>query len=314
MTTLTDTARHLHLAADAAWPDPTPRLVLADHYEDAGDRVEAALQRVLAEPASDERRLEYAEALERTEGIKCPECLGAGSINMGLADAFCTTCSGRIWVPGGGYWRGTGTVCPRAEFVRVQVELAQVEAIEHDCGKAGEWESTCPACGAYGAAEELRRRERELRQRYAPIWFALPDLAVASVWDHPPEVRWCEADDHHEGVDVVTGDTRRGFLDSVTLPWEAWRLHGPAIVRRHPVTRVALAGREPDELWYWWRDNEAGLYKHNPAYIRPDLFTLLPTINNLIAGARFDTRDAALDALSNACLAWAWKQREGGGS
>lgn len=47
----------------------------------------------------------------------------------------------------------------RAAFIRVQLEIASLESIQHDCGPNGEYETTCPACGAYAYLEELRCQE-----------------------------------------------------------------------------------------------------------------------------------------------------------
>lgn len=153
---------------------------------------------------------------------------------------------------------------PRAEFIRVQCELSRIPRCVN-CGDTGSmhYGSFVAACRWCDARRyNLRRRERELRQRYTPIWFALPGLAVASVWDYPPEVRWCEADDHHEGIDIVTGDTARGFIASVTCTAADWLRHADTLVwhpgqtvecpaTAQPITRVVLtdmAGADIEEL------------------------------------------------------------------
>ncbi len=46
-----------------------------------------------------------------------------------------------------------------------------------------------------------------------------------------------------EGVELAT--VRGGFVERVRLPLDAWRRHGPVLVRRHPLRRVELSDREP---------------------------------------------------------------------
>lgn len=104
----------------------------------------------------------------------------------------------------------------RAEFVRVQCELAQIEAIEHNCGN-GEWKTTCPACGAYGAAEELRQRMWEL---FRGEWDE--ELGDFSKTDNPAPV-W-----------------ERGFVASVSCSAADWLKHGDAVCAAHPVERLTL--------------------------------------------------------------------------
>ena len=42
------------------------------------------------------------------ELLPCTGCLGAGSVNLGLADAICDQCYYSYYVESGGYWRGKG--------------------------------------------------------------------------------------------------------------------------------------------------------------------------------------------------------------
>jgi hypothetical protein len=73
--------------------------ILADALEEAGCHEESIL-----------RHLRGRE--------RCPTCFGAGSVNMGLADAICDQCMDSVYVPEGGYWKGNGWVPLRDPHVR----------------------------------------------------------------------------------------------------------------------------------------------------------------------------------------------------
>jgi uncharacterized protein (TIGR02996 family) len=129
----------------------------------------------------------------------------------------------------------------RAEFIRVQVELALVEAIEHDCSNELAFsETTCPACGAWVTAEALRQREGEL-------------LAAPAVEEH---------------VGAIIGDCyvdwrlRRGLAEEVTLATADFLPRAAALFGAAPILRVMLADREPlagsDGLWRWYGDEFGG--------------------------------------------------------
>lgn len=116
---------------------------------------------------------------------------------------------------------------------------------------------------------------------------------------------------------------RRGFLASIECDLADWLHHGPALVREHPLERVAIRDREPlalsgggpNDPWHGWcawcdeslvllgfEDDEPGPYKL-PRW----LFRLVKGkgIDSNPFDTYHDSLDAALTALSNACLAWA---------
>lgn len=86
---------------------------------------------------------------------------------------------------------------------------------------------------------------------------------------------------------------RRGFADEVSLPWAAWETHAPALLRRHPLTRVritdasplgvsrATIGAEAGEYaaWLWVLPHEYDL--HTP-------WCLPPTVFNRLSSGRYD--------------------------
>jgi uncharacterized protein (TIGR02996 family) len=100
---------------------------------------------------------------------------------------------------------------------------------------------------------------------------------------------------------------RRGFVAEVTLPCSAWLRHGPALVRAAPLQVVRLSDREPGEngsatVFFWRRWTEP--LPAFPSDVPDAIFRLLEpvTVNHF---ATFPSRDAALDALSVSCLAFA---------
>jgi uncharacterized protein (TIGR02996 family) len=215
----------------------------------------------------------------------------------------------------------------RAEFIRVQVELARLPDPE------------CLHCwpGNGCRYHELRRRERKLSEGRKQGWF--PNLSGGEWswhlqhWQNPT---------YHIGWIIS-----RGFVDSVTCDLRTWcggecdrcggsgqrerrrgagpggaspmyddcpdcrgtgRVVGigPAVVRAHPVRRVVLTDREPRQTdsgmyWYWCWENE---FTRGGNDVIPD-----DVINcGLQRGGvtvYYPTRAAALDALSAALLAWA---------
>lgn len=199
------------------------------------------LRGILDDPASDERRLVYADWLEES----------------GEAE--------------------------RAEFVRKAVQ--------------------------YPHAEFARLTEGPLHPFYL---LGMQDKHSARPW------HW---GDTGEGV-VVTDETAgimyrpdRGFVNEVRCRLEDWTQHGPVIVACQPVTRVVVTDREPADrssvngMWYWFRDGRNALGHWSDGNHLPDLlFRFLtdsasPGTDTI--GLPYPTRQAALDALSAACVRWA---------
>ncbi len=90
--------------------------------------------------------------------------------------------------------------------------------------------------------------------------------------------------------------------------------HGPRIVREHPVERVVLTDREPKIMtgrdWFSW-GNMRGASAESQQLLPEAIWRKLeeqnhPGRNHWTVG--FHTREAALDALSVVCLAWAKSQ------
>ncbi len=235
----------------------------------------------------------------------CPRCAGSGSVSNGLAE--------------------------RAEFVRAQVELARRFPAYTKDGVTELGAGGGPAFLGETSKQfnDLRRRERELWGEYSREWFG-----DSALWLPTDELR--RASPHVPGFVV-----RRGFADEWRGPLSAFvggecrgcggrggedrypaddptnrLMHGShwygchdcgstgrvgldlaAVFARHPVRSVRICDREPthdQSGWYWMTGNN-----------RPDEvpYRLTKHFQRRDKGyTRFPTRDAALSALSLACV------------
>ncbi len=114
----------------------------------------------------------------------------------------------------------------RAEFIRVQCELAKVRCLCRN--DDGTWNGACAFCNS----NELRRRERELLDgdQDGDSWFLGfegYDLGTLQPKSFSPN-------------DPPFGIIRRGFVESVTLSSEDWLQHGDALVQAAPLREVRL--------------------------------------------------------------------------
>ena len=152
----------------------------------------------------------------------------------------------------------------RAEFIRVQVEMAKVQAwqVTHNGGT-----STGP-----DPAKVRRKRVKELHTRERILWFGAHGVggqirATLPTNDCGARIDGLAPTDHVHPVAIV----RRGFVAEVTCTLRQWcggevcdicdgdgddwqcghcnngRTHGigPAVVRSHPVEVVRVTDREP---------------------------------------------------------------------
>lgn len=117
-----------------------------------------------------------------------------------------------------------------AEFIRVQVELADLEGRMKNlstgevkplrCDDKGHW-LTCPDTEK---CEALRRREAELLEHNWMAWAGQELLRFVNFYGR-------------RGAPAF----RRGFVEVVECRCDQWMEHGPAIVRRQPVREVRLS-------------------------------------------------------------------------
>ncbi len=147
----------------------------------------------------------------------------------------------------------------RAEFIRVQVERANVQRrLDCDLKVAGTYSSLMKRFG------ELRRRERDLlRSEFAiPIAtaFGIPQGRAengGAYFSHSGTLRhWPPVGNRrrqiYKGQLVDDGPIfwtfRRGFVAVVNCCWDDWLEFGPAVVRVEPVERLELLGVPPMNL------------------------------------------------------------------
>jgi uncharacterized protein (TIGR02996 family) len=160
---------------------------------------QAFLADILEHPDDDTPRLVYADWLdEHAAAVPCARCidglyLGDTSTDQPTDTIPCSRCSGTGRVPDGR--------AARAEFIRVQCELAGPHPIE-----VRTW--------------HLRRRERELLAAHERGWVD-PSAVIFG------PLPW-------------RAEFRRGFVEEVTCTGDDWLAHGDAVRAAQPVTRVRL--------------------------------------------------------------------------
>jgi uncharacterized protein (TIGR02996 family) len=172
------------------------------------DVTEADFHRaILAEPGDDVHRLVYADWLdEHAGGVPCPQCWNR------FFGGRCDACDGSGRVPDGR--------AARAEFVRVQCELAGPHPVE-----VRTW--------------HLRRRERELLAAHAGAWFGVAGMDFADVLNGNLVILMPD-ESGESAVGWLLCSVGRGFLVSIQCGAAAWLAHGDAIRAAQPVTRVTL--------------------------------------------------------------------------
>jgi uncharacterized protein (TIGR02996 family) len=181
------------------------------------------LKAIIARPDLDLPRLVYADWLEGTAGQKpCPACpeLGYGNEPEWTTEIplyWCGQCDQATRSVPNGH-------AERAEFIRVQVELVRMPNCGHEAG----WQEQPKLCkGCAAGAPALRRRERELWSAHGETWFGTEFTATG----------W-----------VTLENVRRGFMESVEMPWPDFRTHADAIRKATPLRRVRLTTWSDDVM------------------------------------------------------------------
>lgn len=181
----------------------------------------ALLAGILAAPDDDLPRLVFADRLDEIAGdVACGVCHGVGDAlvqtDYGATQERCLTC------------HGTGRVSDgrreRAEFIRVQCELARYEEKVEDSARADHWWN-------------LKRRERVLRDTHSDRW----RLEATGKLGVP-----------------LTGETwfSRGFVSSLTLSAADW-LRVADAVYWHPGQTVECPECE-GRGWHTRQHNDDG--------------------------------------------------------
>lgn len=267
------------------------------------DAGQALLRKIVEDPTDIASRLIFADWLEENaetalcpecRGVPRPECRGVPRTDKGHAYFWqCPKCDGT--------GRASDGRAERAEFIRVQCELAQLP----DCFG----EHALPRCDQVPLEPAdwcrpclLRRRERELWGDFDSglgrrLLYELPGTLREQVWS------------------VALRDCFRcGFVEAVAACAASWLAHGPALVAQQPVMRVTLLGTAPEPFnrrYIWYRRH--ALYTEVTRSVLPDeLFDALPgasahapTVMGLILTRSYDRKADALDALSTAAVQWA---------
>lgn len=246
------------------------------------------------------------------DAARCVACDGSGSVSNGLAE--------------------------RAEFVRAQVELARMVppmGLDRSApvGLFGERERRFHK---WGKGSKWGRRRKSLEQRAADLWLSLGPGAFHDGTGF--SARICVPFGEHR---QPYGLVRRGFVDELRLPLAAFvgdrcpvcdigpgvrryptqsgdwtegacdHCHGTgrvgldlaAVFAAHPIARVVMTDREPTAAshqsgaWHWaWVGNDADSRVGLPR-------KLMAALSASGIARMFDSRDAAMDALSLACVA-----------
>jgi uncharacterized protein (TIGR02996 family) len=219
----------------------------------------------------------------------------------------------------------TGAGDGRAEFIRVQCELARPARCEWEaedgapcsqynaCRSSGRLQLWCPTCAAREKAlPQLRHRERWLLA-------ALREALTAELPTSRPE---CHAwglylERHADGIDdEFAVGFARGFAAVVTLPCAAWARHGPALVGAAPLTLVTLSDKEPTGYpaseavkthWRWFDGSRAdGPDSRDPDELPSALWPFYAAeMTRRRQTWEHPGRADAGSCLSAACLAWA---------
>lgn len=281
------------------------------------------LAEILAAPLDDLPRLILADWLQERAGeVACPTC--NGKPHPTWPHYNCTTCGGELRVSNG--------LGERAEFIRIQCELAGIRA------KCPERESRSMD---YSVNDEIRWKELggpRLEEHEGKLWIGCIGRSF-DMFGLESRMDW-EGGIHRENNIAIVS---RGFVSEVRLPLAAFMggicercaghgrhyrhhgpdadydavdcgvchgecrtpAHGPILSRTQPVERWVLTDVEPHNLTTGWWLYRAEDYHGRPGRMPNDLFKLLKCA--AIAGERewvhcYDSRELAMQALSDACV------------
>ena len=187
----------------------------------------------------------------------------------------------------------------RAEFIRVQVELARLPGCGHK--DDAQW---CTRCSEDSPHITLRCRERDL-------WNAIPSKTQTNgyLWTQPCGDLFGE---HLQSVNDPTAigifsesvlwSCRRGFVHAITCTHDDFLRHAEAVFRAHPVTGVTLTDAEPAEQgngnWVWreWYEDT-----RDADELHEDLFTAMCG-DSALSPWYFHSREDAISALVRGCV------------
>lgn len=223
----------------------------------------------------------------------------------------CKNCNGGGTSHRPGYVLQSNGFADRAEFIRLQCRIAAIEAT-CSCGRCvkrrGGGQHTNGPCVIDQERDDLpdgRSKQAFLRMRHNK-------LMIRSGKSFVPQsgVDFCvkqEGEPYTVAASLIsmhaldTGYSfSRGFAEKVSLPLEAWKLHGPYIVRQTPIREVVLTdatfclrGTGTQE-WDMWLEGRQFLPDRMVEIIR----SYMP----------WQTERAARDGCSAAAIQWAREQ------
>jgi hypothetical protein len=312
------------LAADffreGRWADAVEQLIFCDYLEDrCGRPLDAALRRVLVEPEEDRHRLDYADAVE-ADGRVAAWREATERVNGLIVKGFSVFRSPahdtefqRAKRAEAELQRTAEHAAARAEFIRVQVELARYDAMTF---------ADCPACEVPGEGyrhagdcpnspkHPLRRRERELWDE------VYRDFDIGVIPGMPlliPEADCGLTIRGRRGE--VKVKARRGFVADLTLSCTDFLVHAGAVFAACPVTAVVL-DRNPGDFGIEGPGHETVYgFRHPFRWYTADNWANVPgshllpaALFGLLNGSgrwknTYPTADAALVDLSAAAVA-----------
>lgn len=203
--------------------------------------------------ATDERLALYAgilaECYERSRGVTCPECDVTGIPGVlcdgaGGSRRRCPACKGTGKIPTPpdnsprlvfADWLEENGEPERAEFIRVQVEIAKLAiASGHPKTTPLAWSCKCDVCDA---AKPLRRRERELIQQMSGERLGMSGWILSI---GPERETYLMPPKKNRGMPVTF---RRGFVERIECPADFWLKHADALCWRRGVTCRECSGK-----------------------------------------------------------------------
>lgn len=200
----------------------------------------------------------------------------------------------------------------RAEFIRVQVELATLADVEKPVFAspvfADEMDEVADYCERWSRKKRLLERQRKvLAWRNIEAWathrYVLRHTAGRAEFDQL----------HEDKVSAAL--FTRGFISHTTCAAADFLKYTEAIFSQHPVTQCRLTCRHPDDaggergmvyrysgMSYW----EPGYTGHNhPCHIPADIYSLMDGHIDEHGGQKFyESREKADAALLRACVAY----------
>lgn len=194
----------------------------------------------------------------------------------------------------------------RAEFIRCQIALAASDRALANHGGPGD--PFPPGYLIFSKRTAVARRERELLLTHWPEW--VPRLSPDRSYEVILSDRWT-----YGGTPAVL--FRRGFVAEAHCPLGIWLANGAEIAGRHPVTRVEATDRKPHvyqpsllpaEKWHTWFRGEHPGDALASCCLPEDVWGMLarhPEYTAYGNWADFPSPATALDALSDALIAWA---------